>query len=497
MEGRTDIDAEARAQVEHAHDIGLHWDPPLGDYSSRNDMCRLCGDASFSCVVRADRRGGHEVDFVVDGSDTMRDRPRPDGVLCWKCLYTHVDHLDPGLAVMRRLLLSTPEGAQFLPTLRRVEEARRFRNVTGTCELCGRKGAAIRGPTDVVYCLVCYRSAQAVRDAEMARWETNRRIKEEKFDAAVMDYMRAMWAIAREDAQCAFFAMQRRGELTAKHEGAPPNTSPAPPPEEASPRIETPGWSLAKESHKDGRPPTPPVVTARDAQAKQAIEFLDAEVERALKHTTRARDLMGDSTRIRDVHLAFQPAELSRPMLLRFLCSLSVLRQVIETGSTFCGYTGDELIHERMTDYDAIASRLDVGVHDYVKAASEGGVLVHGGTKESRARVAGALRRISDYRTADTMFSRPSAPFQYIEAEDFYAMTPDAQEEVRRRMLITPPYVTVFGADDLDRFIEETPRRATARVVTYLFMNGHDHVDLNRGDVHASPNPPTIPRPKD
>ena len=559
IEGRRDIDAEARAQIEHAHDIGLHWDPPLSDYSHRSDMCRLCGDVSFSSVVRANRRG-REVDFLVDDGGEMRSRPRPDGLLCWKCLYSHVDHLDPGLALMRRVLLSAPDGARFLPTLRKVEEARRFRNVTGTCELCGRRGAAIQGPTGVVYCLFCYRAAQTVRDAEMARWAENRRRREERFDDDITSYMRAMWAVARDDAQGAFDTMVRRGEIdpppSSPALGATADSPPASVPDpadlltfgarlaravskklEKSPLISQAkaiwdgrparvslGWTLldrenkappgdasdpgaprtpdttggpAPKPHADGRPPIPPVVTTRDSQAKQAIEFLDAEVPRALKHTTRSHDLMGDAVGIRNVHSALRPRELSPAMLLRLLCSVSMLRQVMETGSSFCGYTGDELINERMGDYDAMATWLDIGVHGYAKAASEGGVIVHGGTREQRARVAAALRRISDHRTADAMFSRPSAPFQYVEAEDFYAMTPEAQEEVRRRMLITPPYVTVFGADDLDRFVEETPRRATARVVTYLFMNGHDHIDLGRGDVHVSPPPPALPRPTD
>jgi hypothetical protein len=246
---------------------------------------------------------------------------------------------------------------------------------------------------------------------------------------------------------------------------------------------------------RDGRPPIPPVITPRDAGAVSAIRFLDSEVERALRHRP-TRDLMGNSEGISRASSALQPKELSPPMLERLLASVSMLRQVLELGIAFYDYTGDELMNQRMSSYDILGAQLDIGIHEHVQTAMEGGLIVSGGTRKSRGRVASALRRIVSYRTRNDLLGHDPDPFWYVEAEELYEMAPSRQEEVRRQMLTTPPTVMVFGCDDLDRFVEETPRRVSVRIVTYLFMNGQQHMNLDDGRVHVSPRPPKAKRPE-
>lgn len=237
-----------------------------------------------------------------------------------------------------------------------------------------------------------------------------------------------------------------------------------------------------------GKPPIPRGNGPKDEAARAAILFLDEEVERAVRHQKNDGDLMGDSDRIRQACVALDEAALSRPMLRRFLQSISMLRQAHDLGVRFYDYTGDELIHEEIRSYSYLASRITIGAHTYAKTAVNGGLVVTGGTKEERARTAAAIERIVANWTLDALGR--SQPFSFIEADNLYSMSTEAQEGVRRMMLITPPVVTVFGADDLDRFIEETPKRCSARIVTYLFMNGLPHLCLDDGLVHVGPEPP-------
>lgn len=574
IEGRTDVDAAAREVMKHAFDIVLHGKTPALDRAAQVPLCGLCGHSSISNFVGGNRRPSGEVDFEIAEDSALRGGARKfDAQICWTCLYSDVDDLDPGLSRMRRILLSSPGGDKHLPTLTRAEDSPRVRGVTGPCDLCERRGPALQGPPKNTYCLACYRAAQAVRAAEMNRWQEQRRLRDERFEQEVTDYLQEMWAIAIEDARGAVQAMERRGEIKPLHKpppGAPSRpdnpSSPDTPPPESAPipdAFQTVGSRLAravtkrvaeklgrvpllsaarsawdrrptrvslrwselageggsrggegdskgpvngpperaelpgpKGSQRSGPPPIPTENTRRDRDAAHAIRFLDSEVSRALRHSkSHSGDLMGDRQGIHTAARALQPDELSRPMLERLLCSVSMLRQTLETGTTFYDYTGDELMHEEIVAYDVLATQLDIGVHKAAIEAMEGGLIVHGGAREERARVAGAIGRITASRTRDPVWNRGPAPFRYIESEDLYAMSAAAQEEVRRQMLITPPTITVFGTDDLDAFIEQTPRRVSARIVTYLFMNGQEHVDVTRGDVHVSPPPPARKRP--
>ena len=260
-----------------------------------------------------------------------------------------------------------------------------------------------------------------------------------------------------------------------------------------APRAAADRWSAGRGRR---RPPIPPARGRADRRARDAIQFLDDEVERALRHERGHKDLMGDRTGIHLACVALDEKALSRPMLERFLQSISMLRQVHELRISFYDYTGDELINEVISDYEHLASRIAIGVHGYVETAMAGGLVVSGGTREERARVAGAIGRVVLTRTRSPFPGHGSSPFQYVEADTLYSMSPDGQEEVRRRILITPPVATVFGCDDLDRFIEETPKRCSARIVTYLFMNGQEHLSLSDGRVHVGPPPPAGPLPE-
>lgn len=234
-------------------------------------------------------------------------------------------------------------------------------------------------------------------------------------------------------------------------------------------------------------PPIPAAITPKDRAAVAAIEFVDSEVIRAVQHSPVSGDLMGRSDRIDFALSALQLSGLTPAMALRALQSLSMLRQLVEGGTVFYDFTGDELMRTPLLEYEVLATEIFVGMFEFALVAGSGGLIVTGQTPERRARAAKAVELIAASRAPISWlsFQRETPPFVYIEAERLYAMSPSSQQDVRRWMLMEPRATIVFGADDLDTFIEETPRRVQARIVTYLFMDGQKHLNLNDGLVHV------------
>jgi hypothetical protein len=234
----------------------------------------------------------------------------------------------------------------------------------------------------------------------------------------------------------------------------------------------------------------------RDGPALVAAKFLEEEVERAVRYDSKSRDLMGSRSRIGAALVVMDNLDsYSQAAAGRFLQGVSMLRQVLDLGISFYDYTGDELINEVIGDYEALAARMGTGIDAYVATAERGGLVISGGSRKLRRAAADAIHRVIQSKgRAGAPFNHPQQ-FYYVEAEDLYAMRDTEQEEVRRRMLVTPPWAVVFGTDDLDEFIEETPRRVKARIVTYLFMDGQNYLNLNDPTIHVSTGIPSRPQP--
>lgn len=250
-----------------------------------------------------------------------------------------------------------------------------------------------------------------------------------------------------------------------------------------------------------------------NATALRCASLLDQIAVRALLGGPDKRALVESPFRARET-LDFLTRHVpSLPAFERLLESISLLRQLLDVGFQFDDHcVGDELAYVSVTHaYEALVALTCPELEQpAARALAQNSLLIVGRTTEERERVAYAIhqRHLRFGQGHDPYGTLPrylcigkgegkvsifrARGNSFIEAEDLYAMSEDEQAEVRRLMLITPPQLILFGAPNLDSFMQEVPRRVRARILTYLFMDGQEPLELDREDVFLPPPPPNV-----
>ncbi|MFO0755986.1 MAG: hypothetical protein U0359_05825 [Byssovorax sp.] len=428
-------------------------------------VCAFCGDLPFSTgFVLAERARGEEPRFTWSRDTSV---PAERGtVLCRLCMHRALQERDRDLAELRSITLELPDAARYLPMFDKVDAARIVRMVRDEpCVICRKRRLAVRG-VEAVVCTSCHDLAHAVFRAAMAAEKAGAAHREERYEEALAAYLRELRRRAEEEARAALGVRKARRD-EAWEQAAPGPTRP-------------------------NAAPTP-----ADREADWAISFLASEVERAARHQRQDGDLMGDRTKIaRVLEALLGKTPPSDDRLLHLLILASMLRQVMADGVAFHDYTGDELINEPIGAYDMVGSTINVGLgHHALAAEQHGALLITGGSRAKRAAASAEIHAILKARSDLSSPFRREPAFQFFEAEDLIAMPEAAQQEVRRKMLVTPPFITLCGAESLDHFLDEVPKRAKVRVVTYFFLDGQAPLDLDRGAVHVQTAWPPLARP--
>jgi hypothetical protein len=422
--------------------------------------CAFCSDLPFSTgFVLAERSPGEAPRFTWC-CDTSLPAERGT-VLCRLCMHRAFQERDQDMALLRSITAELPDAARYLALFDKVDAARIVRLVRGEpCVICGGRRVAVRG-VEAVVCTSCHDLAHAVFAEAMGREKAGVAQRKERYEAALALYLGELRRRAEHEARIALGVRKaRRNEP----------------------------WEQAAR----GTPPR-----AIDHAADVAVSFLATEVDRAARHQPSDGDLMGDRHKIAgalEALLGTTPPSDDR--LLHLLILASMLRQVMADGVTFYDYTGDELINEPIGAYSMVGSCPHVGLGRHAIAAEQhGALLLAGGTREKRAAAAMEILAILRARMAPSHPLQREPAFQFFEAEDLIAMPEAAQQEVRRKMLVTPPFITLCGAESVDWFLEEVPKRAKVRVVTYFFLEGQEPLDLDRGAVNVPEGWPPLVRP--
>jgi hypothetical protein len=260
---------------------------------------------------------------------------------------------------------------------------------------------------------------------------------------------------------------------------------------------------------------------ANDADAVRCAEELERDAERALREESTQGWVEGSSSAPFLAYELLTERRPSAPVLERLCHGLSMIRQVLDLGFEFVDRClGDDLMFCASTSpYERAVSAMCPELAVWAeRAKTQRGLLITGSTKERRARVARALHlrylrlatwvdpgRATDFALVGSGPGRVAMGGKkrgagentdYIEDDTLYAMAETDQLEVRRRLLITPPDRMLFGAPTLERFMEETPTRVSCRLLTYLFVDGQEHLDLDREEVHVGPPAPALPLPR-
>lgn len=462
-------------------------------------MCALHGGLPSGLgFVVAWRRPGRESDFEwVYDADVLADQGT---ILCRTCMHPAFEDRDRDLDFVRAVTARMGEASRYLPIFDRIEALRAVRGLPdAVCSICSRRGPALNG-VDAVVCWACLERARTVFRAELDRAAEEAKREEEQYDGEVRAYLAELTSIGEEEARAAM-AVREASERPAQ-EGPVGKGGPV-----ASLVDSVAGWWRRGRDAvlpRGGIEALPVLAlrlgalqerleslapkTALDRDTEFAIDFLDEEIERAVRHRPSAGDLMGNRGKIEGVLRALgSTGPRRRDLLQRLLVRVSMLHKLVRQGIEFYDYTGDELIHEEISAYRSVCAHLSLGLVQYAwRAERDGTLLITGGDSLRRAAAATEIHSVLlAHATASSLFG-PSVPFQYCEVETLYSMSEEEQAEVRRRMLVTPPFITVFGAESVDRFIEETPVRAKVRFVTYFFMNGQEPLDLDRAGVYVS-----------
>jgi hypothetical protein len=432
--------------------------------SPGKEVCSFCGKVP-SLIGYVIARPPVRPDPVFEWESDFRKVPvaRAGKVFCRVCLHHDFLQRDRYLELARSIAAGMDKAPQYLPMFDAIAGPRVVRRVQGaTCSTCGRRGEALRCFLGAM-CLRCHAAADALFRMQMRLEKDRTDDRERDYEGRVKAYLDELERMGREEARAVLAAREARARALGNPLPAPPKT--------------------AKTQH--------------DAEAEQCIAFLDQEIGRAARYDSSDRDLIGDGTKIARVNeMLASKTPPRRDILEALLVRVSMLRNVMRTGVDFFDYTGDELINEVIGSYRSCGSFLDVGMSWYVPQAEAGPMLIVGGTAEKRRAAAYAISAVLRARdSAGWPYSGPR-PFQFVEAEELWRMPQREQEEIRRRMLITPPDITIFGAESVDRFIEETPRRTNVRFATYFFMNGQEPLDLDKAPVYVSLPAPVPARPK-
>jgi hypothetical protein len=453
---RPRLDEVSRAQVlESVHEAYRAVEPRDEARRGGRATCALCNEMPHSAGFVLARPARER-----EASLTWCEAERPgDGmVLCRGCLRQAYERRDGDLAAARAVLAEMPGAAAHLAVFDAVVEPRVIRVLGNqSCAACGARGPALRG-LDASICVACFTRARAVLEGRLAEERGRAAAEEERFEREACAFMAELRAIGEEDA---------RGALAVRLALAAPG--------------------VIRSAHEP--------MTALDVEAAAAADFIEGEALRAVRHRAN-RSLMGDR---QPIGRALELLESATPprcdVLLRLLAGAAMLRALTTLGVVFHDTTGDELFDAVIGTYERVASQIDASLAPHADSAASGALLVVGGTVEERAAAAGAIDNILRGRGRYAGYHAWAMPFQYLEAESLYAMAPEAQENVRRRMLSDPPWATVLGANDLDRFIEETPRRTSVRFVTYCFLDGREPLDLASARIYVPRGVPSCPWP--